>query len=96
MYPQANLDLLAQRKRALMLSIRARREDCSAQLQQVMEPVVWAESIYARWKAISPAVKIAAVPIGVLLKQKLFPRGGLVGKALRWAPVAFSLFKSKR
>lgn len=96
MYPQGNLDRLARRKRALLIDIRARREDCAAQVQQVLQPVVWAEGIYARWKAISPALKIAAVPVGVMLKRKLFPGGGILGKALRWAPVAISLFKSQR
>lgn len=96
MYPQANLDLLAQRKRALLGNIQARREACSEQLQAVLQPVMWIESMYARWKAISPAVKLAAVPVGVVLKQRLFPGGGLIGKVLQWGPVALNLFRSKR
>ena len=95
MYPQADLDFLAQRKGALLASIRLRRLESSAQLGEVMQPVAWAESLYARWKAISPLVKVAAVPVGLLLKEKLFPQTGMLAGVLRWAPVALNLFRSR-
>jgi hypothetical protein len=96
MYPQPNLDLLSRRKLALLETIRERRSDCAGQLEKVLQPVLWAEGMYARWKAISPAVKLAAVPVGVMVKQKLFPAGGVVGGLLRYAPMALKLFRSWR
>ena len=95
MSPQANLDSLAQRKGVLLASIRLRRLESSAQLGAVMEPVAWAESLYARWKAVSPLVKVAAMPVGALLKQKLFPQAGMLAGLMRWAPVALNLFRSR-
>lgn len=95
MYPQANLDFLAQRKGVLLASIRLRRMECSAQLAEAMQPVAWAESLYARWKSISPLVKVAAVPVGLVLKERLFPKTGMLAGVLRWAPVALNLFRSR-
>lgn len=98
MYPQADLALLDQRKQALLLSIRTNRVECAARLSEVMKPVQVAEGLYARWKAISPLVKVAAVPVGVMLKRKLFPEGGggLLSGVMRWAPMAFDIFRSRR
>lgn len=98
MYPQANLEALAQRKQALLSSIRTSRAECAAHLSVIAKPIVWAEGLYARWKAVSPIVKVAAVPVGVMLKRKLFPKGGggFAAGLLRWAPVAADLFRSRR
>ncbi|MDF3059811.1 MAG: hypothetical protein K0R17_4026 [Rariglobus sp.] len=97
MASQADLAILSRRKGALIQTIRSRRAECADQLEQTLQPVLWAERLYAQWKAISPLVKIAAVPAGILLKKKLFPNaGGVVGGIFRWAPLAMNLFRSVR
>lgn len=97
MYPQVDLDILSRRKAGLVGRVRARREACAEEAVRVLRPVVWAGHAYAQWKAISPFMKIAAVPLGLLLKRKLFPRsGGVVGGLFRWAPLALNLFRSMR
>jgi len=93
MYPQPDLSLLALRKHALMHRIRVRREECAGQMHEVMKPVVWIDGLYAKWQAISPIAKLAAVPVGLFVTRKFMPKlGGLLG----WAPVALNLFRSFR
>ncbi|TSJ76969.1 hypothetical protein [Rariglobus hedericola] len=67
------------------------------EIERVLRPVTWLEQAYAQWKAISPIVKFGAIPLGFLLKKKVFPKsGGLISGLFRWGPTAFSLFKSMR
>jgi len=93
MYPQPDLRLLAVRKRALVHLIRARREECADYTHEVLKPAEWASGVYAKWQAISPFTKLAAVPIGLMLTRKLMPKiGGLVS----WVPIALNLFRTFR
>lgn len=97
MYPQIDLDYLAQRKASLRGRIHIRRSECAVALERVLRPVVWGEGLWVKWKAISPIVKFGAVPLGLLLKNKLFPKsGGVIGGLIRWGPMALNLFRSMR
>jgi hypothetical protein len=97
MYPQIDLAILAARKERLRTRIRLRREECAIELDRAMRPVAWLEHAYAQWKSISPLVKFGAIPLGFLLKKKIFPKsGGWIGGLFRWGPMAFNLFKSLR
>jgi hypothetical protein len=97
MYPQAELDLLAGRKRELLQKIRARREELAAQATLALRPVRWAEAIRAKWRELSPALTLMAVPLGHVVRRRLSPKtGGVVGGLLRWAPIAVSVFRSMR
>lgn len=97
MYPKVDLDILAQRKAGLRSRIRWRREACAEEAARVLRPVVWAEGAYAKWKSISPLVKLGAIPLGFLLKRKLFPKsGGVIGGLFRYGPLALNLFRSMR
>jgi hypothetical protein len=93
MYPQPELNLLAYRKRLLVARIRARREECAAQVHTVLKPAFWLEEMRGRWKAISPLTRLAAVPVGVMLVRKIMPK---VGFLARWAPLATNLFRVLR
>lgn len=97
MYPQAELDLLAQRKRDLLRSIRARREDLAGQVDQALRPIRLADWVYAKWREIMPALKTMAEPLGRGVGHALPPRlGDRVGGLFRWAPLALSFFRSIR
>lgn len=93
MYPKADLSILAARKQALLQRIDARREESASQMREVIRPAEWAEDMYARWRAIPPLVKMAAVPVGVLLVRKLAPR---FGRLRSWAPLALKIFQAMR
>jgi len=97
MYPKVDLEILGQRKADLMDRIRSRRADVEVDFDAVMRPVLWAENAYAKWKEISPFVKFAALPLGFLLKRKVFPQsGGIISGLFRWAPLAVNVFKAMR
>jgi len=93
MYPQADLNILAFRKRALLHRIRVRRHECEGLAHEVLKPAFWAESLYAKWCAISPFAKLAAVPLGLMVTRKLMPK---VGSLLSWAPMALKIFRAFR
>jgi len=97
MYPQAELDLLAQQKRTLLGKIQMRREGFAEQVKHALWPVRWADVICAKWAEISPALKLMALPLGYVVKQKLLSKtSDAVGGFFRWAPLAVSLFRSMR
>lgn len=98
MYPQSDLDLLSRRKLNLLSRINARRDECAEQVEQVLQPVLWVERVYAKWRAISPILKMAIVPLGLFfLRRKAPPKTeSMIGGLFRWAPVALNLFRSMR
>lgn len=97
MYPQTELTLLALKKRVLMDRIRARREDVSVQVEEALRPFLWVDWLYAKWREFSPVIKSMAAPFGDVVKQKLSSKtGGRAGGLFRWAPLAFTFFRSMR
>ncbi len=97
MHPQAELVVLSQRKRDLLRSIRARREDFAGQIEQALQPLRWADTVYAKWREISPGLRLMGELPGHALNQKLSPKtGDGVGGLFRWAPLALNLFRSMR
>lgn len=99
MYPQAELNALAERKAALLARITVERDECALHLSQALKPVEWLAQAYAKWRTISPFVKVAAVPLGLFLKHKLLAKaaGGERGGGLfRWVPSLIQLFRFVR
>ncbi|HTJ78908.1 MAG TPA: hypothetical protein VL357_07910 [Rariglobus sp.] len=96
MHAQHELNHLALRKRILRRRITVRREECAAQIAVVVRPLGWLDEARAKWNRVSPAAKIAALPLGFLLRQAFFPKARLLGSLLRWAPVAMTFFRSVR
>lgn len=97
MYPKVDLEILANRRKAMRVQIRDRRALLVIDTANVSRPVVWAEDMWAKWKAISPFAKIAAIPLGIFMKRKVFPKsGGILGGLIRFAPMAFNIFKAMR
>ncbi len=97
MYPQAELDRLAERKRVLLGKITSRRDALTVQVKHALWPVRWADVLCAKWREISPALKLMASPFGHVAKSKLRPQpSDAVGGIFRWVPVAVGLFRSMR
>ena len=93
MYPQAELRILASRKAALRHRIHGRRIECAAAAATLSRPLEWIDRAHARWKKLSPVLKLAAVPLALLLRRKVAPRARILGSILRWGPLAYGAFR---
>lgn len=91
MYPQAELTILARRKRALLLRIADRRDACVAQVKTLAHPFRWIGAVRRVWSAVSPFAKLAALPVGLVLARKLSP---WFGRWVRWAPAAMQVYRA--
>ncbi len=97
MYPKIDLEILANRRKAMRIRIRDRRALLVIDAANISRPIVWAEDMWAKWKAISPFAKLAAIPLGFFVKRKVFPKsGGWISGLIRFAPTAFTIFKAMR
>ncbi|SRR6266540_3574067 len=100
MYPTRELTALALRKRALRQRISVTRWECVALASDVARPIALIDRAIVQWRKISPLVKIAALPLGLLFRRRLMPaKGGFFRNILRWAPMMFSaarMFKAQR
>ncbi|HEY5080030.1 MAG TPA: hypothetical protein VII43_09285 [Opitutaceae bacterium] len=93
MYPQAELRVLAARKAALRHLIQVRRIECAAAVATLSRPLEWIDRALAQWRKLSPVLKLAAVPLALLLKRKVAPRTRILGTLLRWGPLAYGAFR---
>jgi hypothetical protein len=89
MYPSEELRFLAASKEALREQIFVRREICAVAAARVARPIAWLDRVQARWHNLSPLVKMAALPAGLLLKRLILPRTHILGKILRWGPIIY-------
>ncbi len=97
MYPQRELTLLAARKAVLRQSIAVRRAQCAADAIRVTKPLEWLDRMLALWRRIPPLVKLAALPLSLLvIKRIVFPQRKIkfFGAMLRWGLVAFGAMGS--
>jgi len=97
MYPTAELASLEVRKILLRQKIAASRLECVALAERVARPIALLDRVITQWRKISPLAKIAAVPLGFVLRRKLLPRKvSLFRSALRWAPAVLSAMRMAR
>jgi len=101
MYPTAELTALARRKVALREKISVNRLRCATLAGQVARPLNWIDRALAQWRKISPMTKLAALPLGLLLRRAVVPgrKTRFFGRAMRLVPVVLSavkLLKSQR
>jgi hypothetical protein len=87
MYPRQELTILAARKAALLDLIAARREVCADAAARAARPLEIIDGGIARWRRLSPLVKFAAIPLGLLLKRSLGRRARMLGGLMRWGPI---------
>ncbi len=90
MYPRQELTLLAARKSELRRRISIRRSECSAAAERLARPIAWIDRAYATWRRASPLLRLAAVPIGLLMGRLRIRHLRAAGAALRWGPFVLS------
>lgn len=87
MYPERELAALATAKARLRQRIAGRRQEIAETLERVTGPLRWVDAGVALWRQFTPFVKIALVPLGLLLGRKVARRAGTLSALFRWAPV---------
>ena len=97
MYPSRELTSLAARKLAVRQRIAVARVECASLAVEAARPIALADRVIAQWRRLSPFVKFAALPLGLLFRRRLVPRkGGLIRQALRWVPAVLSAVRILR
>jgi hypothetical protein len=90
MYPQSELNRLAIRKTVIRAGISLHRVECVRAIARIAQPVALLDRIMNIWRQLPPIVTVAAVPLGLFVTRKLFPRRKILGSLVRWAPLLFS------
>lgn len=94
MYPAGELELLARRKTFLRLRITMHRMQITQASSRLARPLGVIEQLWAKWRQISPFVKMAAVPLGMMAKKKFFPKMRIFSALVKWGPAIFSSLRS--
>lgn len=89
MYPTQELNRLAIRKVALRRSITLHRLQCTKAAAEVVRPLQWLDRLMSTWRQFSPLTKLAAVPLGYLVKRTISSRLKLLGSLFRWIPIVY-------
>lgn len=90
MYPRKELTVLARRKAMLLDRICVTRDEVMEAAARVAEPIEVVDRVVDRWRRISPMAKLAAVPLGLLLRRLVMKRARKLSAALRWGPLIFA------
>jgi hypothetical protein len=93
MYPNQELIRLAAHKVALRRKITLRRVQCATAAAGAAQPLAWLDRLLAFWRRLAPFAPFAAVPLGFLIRRRVFPRLKILGSLLRWGPVAFAAMR---
>jgi hypothetical protein len=88
MYPTGELKRLAARRKLLSVRIDARRWQCIEHWTKLSRPLQWLDDLLAKWRRISPLVKIVGTPVILMLVRKLFGRVGQLGRLVSWLRLA--------
>jgi hypothetical protein len=90
MYPRKELAVLAGKKAVLLDRICVRRDELAEAAARLAEPIEVVDRLADRWRRVSPMVKLASVPLGLLLRRVLMKRARKLSAALRWGPLLFA------
>jgi hypothetical protein len=96
MYPREDLITFARQKVMLRQSIALSRERCAEAAARVAQPIEVVDNVRTFWRQLSPVVKIAAFPLGVVITRKLFPRYRTLRRLVRWTPLVFTALRAFR
>jgi len=98
MYPSGELDNLARRKAVVQARISLDRLRCVTLAAEVARPINWLDRTLIQLRKISPIMKLAAVPLGLLLSRAVLPgkKRNLMGRAARLLPLLVSALKMFR
>lgn len=81
MYADRELAELASRKVVLQARITVRRMECQLAAMHIARPLAFIDRVWARWKQLSPWVKMLGLPLGFVAVRKLTRgRGGGTSK----------------
>jgi hypothetical protein len=94
MYPQSELNRLAAHKATLRRGIGLRRARCAEAAAGVAQPFDRLDRMLAFWRRLSPLVKFASLPLGLLAARTVFPRRKILGTFVRWSPLLFGAMRS--
>jgi hypothetical protein len=93
MYPDEELRQLASQKALLQREIALHRAAFAEAAGRVSQPLEWLDRVVEFARKCSPFAKLAAVPLGFLVKRTLFPRFRILSSAVRWGPVVMGAFR---
>lgn len=101
MFPSRQLTALAERKTFLQQRLALRRARAVIEAGRVARPLHLADALYAHWRQLAPLVKTLGVPFALWTGRRLSRRGprgaaGLIGTALRFAPVVLAAVRGFR
>ena len=91
MHHREELTALAADKAALVERIHARRELCAAAAAGAARPLKALDLGMARWRRLPPVVRLAALPLGLLLARLAGRRVRALGALLRWGPLVLQV-----
>lgn len=89
MYPSGELKELARRKEAVRDRLALHRLQYMEAGERLARPIHVIDTLVAQWRRISPFAKLAALPLGLLLKKKLAPKASILSTAIKWLPTMF-------
>jgi len=92
MYPAGELNLLAVRKALVRVRIAEHRWQCVHAAAELARPVDWVDRRIAQWRRLSPLLRMAGLPVIMLLvkKLKLFSRFQEVAALARSLPLVIT------
>jgi hypothetical protein len=96
MYSHRELSRLAAHKSVLGARIARHRAECVAASAELLRPLVWCDSALSVWRRFSGLLQVAALPVAMMAGRTLFRRANVLGRVLRWAPVALGLWRAVR
>ena len=96
MYPQGALNELRGAKAALRRRISERRMQNVEHARRAGQPLVWIDSAWSMWTRLSPFVKLAAIPAGLVAARGVLPRARFLMRLIRWAPAIIGLVRNRR
>jgi hypothetical protein len=92
MYPSRELSRLAAHKQLRRGRICAHRVACVRDVARLARPWLWLDRALIMWRQLSPWLKIAAVPLGLLAKRSSVTRP--LGPWLRWLPIVSTVARA--
>lgn len=93
MYPDQELALLAARKRTLRRNIVFHRAQCADAAARLARPIAWLDRAIALWHRLTPLVRNAAMPLGIVAARVVFPRIKILRTIARWGPIAYGAIR---
>jgi hypothetical protein len=99
MFPSQQLIALEQRKAFLRERIALRRARAVIEARRVARPLHTVDALYQKWRQLSPLLKALGIPFALWSGRRLARRPGgrgLVGTALRWAPLVLAALRGFR